>query len=65
MADVAVGGQYKLNRRTFLHKGIFVNQGVSVQVMEITDGPDKVIVQFLDREGFPHILTGIGPEELE
>jgi hypothetical protein len=65
MADVRVGNDYKLKRPTFLLNGVFVLQGTSVRVMEITDGPDKVIVQFLDREGFPHTLKGIGAEELE
>jgi len=52
-----------LNRPTFLHQGIFVIQGTSVRVMEITN--DGIVVQFLDREGHPHILKGIKEEELK
>lgn len=65
MPEVRIGEDYKLKRRTFLLNGVFVLQGTSVRVMEITDGPDKIIVQFLDREGFPHTLKGISAEELE
>jgi hypothetical protein len=63
--EIQTGNQYKLKRRTFLYQGIFVNQGSLVQVMEITQGEDKIIVQFVDREGFPHTLKGVSPEELE
>lgn len=65
MAEPRVGSDYRLNRKTFLHKGIFVNEGTQVRVMEITTGPDKIIVQFMDREGFPHTLKGVSPEELQ
>lgn len=62
MAEVSVGEDRILNRPTFLYQGIFVNQGTTVRVMEIE--ADGLIVQFLDREGHPHILKGVQPEEL-
>ena len=65
MAEIQTGRDYKLKRPTFLHNGVFVLQNTPIQMMEITNKPDKVIVQFLDREGFPHTLKGIGTEELE
>lgn len=65
MADIETGGTYKLNRKTFLSDGVFVIQGTMVRVMEMTDGEDGIIVQFQDREGFPHVIKGIRPEELE
>ncbi|MCE9597298.1 MAG: hypothetical protein K8S54_04955 [Spirochaetia bacterium] len=65
MAEPRVGEDYRLNRKTFLHQGIFVNEGTQVRVMEITEGTDKIIVQFMDREGFPHTLKGVAPEELQ
>ncbi len=64
MEPVKQGAVLKLNRKTFLHDGVFVIQGTSVRVMEITQA-DGIIVQFQDREGFPHIIKGIRPEELE
>lgn len=64
MSDLAVGDERILNRPTFLFQGIFVNQGITVKIMEITEGDDGIIVQFLDKEGYPHILKGIKNEEL-
>ena len=61
---IKVGDEKILNRPTFLFQGIFVNQGIQVKIMEVTDGEDDIIVQFLDREGFPHILKGVKSEEL-
>lgn len=65
MTSIEKGGLFKLNRKTFLHEGVFVIQGTAVRVMEVTDGEDGIIVQFQDREGFPHVIKGIKPEELE
>ena len=62
-AAVKVGEERVLTRPTFLFEGIFVNTGITVQVMEITEA-DGIIVQFLDKEGYPHTLKGIKPEEL-
>jgi len=64
VSDLAVGDERILNRPTFLFQGIFVNQGITVKIMEITEGDDGIIVQFLDKEGYPHILKGIKNEEL-
>lgn len=60
--DLKVGDRKSLNRQTFLHNGIFVFQGQSVEVKEF--GADGVTVQYIDREGNPHLLTGVLPEEL-
>ena len=62
MSEVAVGDERILNRPTFLHQGIFVNQGTTVRVMEVT--ASGLNVQFLDKEGYPHVLEGVQPEEL-
>ncbi len=62
MSPVQVGDERVLNRPTFLFQGIFVNQGTRVRVMEVTS--EGYNVQFLDREGFPHVLTGVREEEL-
>ncbi len=59
---VKPGEEKILNRPTFLHKGIFVNSGTRVVVMEIDS--EGVIVQFLDKEGISHILKGVREEEL-
>lgn len=58
-----VGEQKKLNRKTFLLNGVFINQGSVVQLMEKTD--EGFNVQYADREGFPHIIKGVRLEELE
>lgn len=51
-----------LNRPTFLFQGIFVNQGTTVRVIEVT--ADGCAVEFLDKEGHPHTLNGVRAEEL-
>lgn len=62
MSQVEVGQDRVLNRPTFLFQGIFVNSGTTVRVME--SRPDGFSVQFLDKEGFPHVLHGVAAEEL-
>lgn len=62
--SLKVGDQKVLNRPTFLHEGIFVIQGSPVEILEITDGSDGIIIQYLDKEGHPHTLKGIKEEEL-
>ena len=62
MSEVQVGEDRILNRPTFLFQGIFVNQGTQVRVMEAT--AEGLSVQFLDKEGFPHVLNGVRAEEL-
>ena len=57
-----VGDKKVLNRPTFLHQGIFVLQGSTVEVMEING--EQVTIQFIDREGNPHLLAGVQPQEL-
>ncbi|MBI3395675.1 MAG: hypothetical protein HY042_07570 [Spirochaetia bacterium] len=57
-----MGEQRKLNRRTFLHQGVFVIQGTTVQIMEVAES--GIVVQFLDREGFPHTIDGVSEDEL-
>lgn len=61
-ADLNIGDQKKLNRPTFLHKGIFVFQGCTVTVKEIA--PDGLTVEFIDKEGNPNLLPGVQAEEL-
>lgn len=59
-----VGDQKKLNRPTRLYEGVFVFQGCTVEVLEITAGPDEIVVQFWDKEGQPQVLKGVKEEEL-
>ena len=61
--SLQVGEQFKLNRPTFLHNGIFVFQGCTVTVKSVEDS--TVTVEFIDREGFPHLLAEVSPDELE
>ncbi len=61
-ADLKIGDRKSLNRPTFLHNGIFVFQGQSVEIKEL--GAGGVTVQYIDREGNPHLLTGVQPDEL-
>ncbi len=61
--SVQVGDEKILNRPTFLHQGIFVNQGTTVKVMELT-ADEGIVVQFMDREGYPHILKNVQESEL-
>ena len=56
-----VGDIKKLNRPTFLHKGIFVLTGSSVVIKSIEP---KLIVEWHDREGNPHLLDNLKIEEL-
>ena len=51
-----------LNRPTFLYKGIFVIQGSSV-IVQKQEG-ENVTVEWMDREGNPHLLNNIRLEEL-
>lgn len=62
-SDLKVGDQKKLNRPTFLHKGIFVFQGCTVTIREI--GESDLTVEFIDREGNPNLLPGVQPHELD
>lgn len=62
MSELKPGDRKTLNRRTFLHQGIFVLQGTTVEVKEVKS--DEIVIEFLDREGFPHIVSGIKAEEL-
>ncbi len=57
-----VGEKRKLIRPTFLYKGMFVLQGSIVEIKAIEP---ELKVEWYDREGNPHILTGIVPEDLE
>jgi hypothetical protein len=62
MSELKPGDRKTLNRRTFLHQGIFVLQGTTVEIKEVKS--DEIVIEFLDREGFPHIVSGIKAEEL-
>ena len=59
--SLKLGDRKVLNRPTFLYKGIFVIQGSTVEVKEIAD---RITVEWLDKEGNPHLLYDIAPEEL-
>ncbi len=60
---IAAGEDKKLQRKTFLHQGVFVIQGITVRVME--QSPDGTyVVQYLDKEGHPHNLPGVREDEL-
>ncbi|MCB1324448.1 MAG: hypothetical protein H7A21_10585 [Spirochaetales bacterium] len=62
-SPVVVGELRKLNRPTFLLNGIFVLQGSTVEVRAVR--PDGLVeIEYRDREGNPHILTDIKPDEL-
>jgi hypothetical protein len=62
MSELKPGDRKTLNRRTFLHQGIFVLQGTTVEVKEVKS--DEIVIEFMDREGFPHIVSGIKADEL-
>lgn len=62
MSQLQAGDKKILNRKTFLHQGIFVLQGTTVEVKEVR--ADDVVIEFMDREGNPHLLEGIRPDEL-
>ena len=65
-ANGTVGAAVHLyEMRTFLHEGVFVIQGTLVRVVEVADGGDEVVVEYTDKEGFPHYIKGIRPEELK
>lgn len=57
------GDKAKIKKRTFLHKGIFVHTGSYVVVKEILDN-GRVVAEYLDREGFPHLIE-FSQDELE
>ena len=60
--SINVGDRKTLNRPTFLHEGIFVLRGTPVKILS-ADG-DSITVEFMDKEGFPHRLDGVKPDEL-
>ena len=60
--ELKQGERKVMNRPTFLHNGIFVLQGSSVTVQK-QEG-ENVTVEWTDREGNPHLLSNIRPEEL-
>ncbi|MDH5657231.1 MAG: hypothetical protein OEZ34_15070 [Spirochaetia bacterium] len=60
--DLKIGDRKTLNRPTFLHEGIFVVKGTSVKIVSIEG--ETISVEFMDREGFPHTLENINPDEL-
>ncbi|TGN19929.1 hypothetical protein [Leptospira idonii] len=49
-----VGDKVKLTKRTFLHQGIFIFTGSTVEIKEIH--PEKALVIYNDKEGYPHDL---------
>ena len=60
--ELKQGERKVMNRPTFLYNGIFVLQGSSVTVQK-QEG-ENVTVEWTDREGNPHLLSNIRPEEL-
>ncbi|MGV3664575.1 MAG: hypothetical protein ACO1NV_00485 [Leptospira bouyouniensis] len=48
------GDKAKLSKQTFLHKGIFIFTGSTVEIKEIQE--NKAIVIYNDKEGYPHDL---------
>ncbi|TGL47278.1 hypothetical protein EHQ59_16795 [Leptospira kemamanensis] len=48
------GDKAKLTKQTFLHQGIFIFTGSTVEIKEIHN--EKAIVIYNDKEGFPHDL---------
>ena len=59
--ELKTGQQKILKRPTFLHKGIFVIQGSTVEIKEVGE---KITVLWHDREGNPHLIEGIQAHEL-
>ena len=59
--NIKVGDLKKLNRPTFLYKGIFVLSGSMVQVYEIGK---TISVIWNDKEGNRHILNNVREDEL-
>ena len=64
MSAPAAGETRRLNRPTFLHNGIFVMQGIQVTVKG-QDAEGLFQVEYIDREGHPHLLDGVRADELE
>ena len=60
--SLTIGERKILNRPTFLHEGIIVMKGISVKIVALEG--DNVIVEFIDREGYPHKILDIKREEL-
>ncbi len=57
-----VGDKKIFNRATFLHNGVFVLQGSTVEIKSIRF--DNITIEWYDKEGNPHLLDGVAPEEL-
>lgn len=58
------GEEKTLDRPTFLHEGVFVLQGALVRVMEVSADGNEAVVEYTDKEGFPHYIKGVRAEEL-
>ncbi len=56
-----VGDRKTLLRPTFLYKGIFVLKGSTVEIKKVGV---TITVEWFDKEGNPHLLNDIKPEEL-
>jgi hypothetical protein len=49
-----VGDKVKIIKRTFLHQGIFIFTGATVEIKNL-EGDDAFVIYF-DKEGHPHDL---------
>lgn len=56
-----LGERRRLARPTFLYKGMFVLQGSAVEIKALEP---ELKVEWYDREGNPHILSGISLKDL-
>lgn len=59
------GDEKTLDRPTFLHEGVFVLKGSLVRILEVSQGGDEAVVEYTDKEGFPHYIKGVRAEELK
>jgi hypothetical protein len=58
-----VGDQAKLVKKTFMQNGIFILTNSIVEIVDIEDGLFHVI--YNDKEGHPHTLKNLKPEDLQ
>lgn len=58
-----IGDQAKLLKKTFMQNGVFILTNSIVEIVDEESGLFHVI--YNDKEGHPHTIKNIKPEELE
>ncbi|HMV76835.1 MAG TPA: hypothetical protein PL048_04525 [Leptospiraceae bacterium] len=56
------GDKAKLLKKTFIQNGIFIISGSVVEIAEILD--EEIRVMYSDKEGYPHVVTGLKEADL-